>query len=290
MPRMPLDREPAGAGLGFRAALAEQLLGANDTHARFVEIAPENYLGVGGQRGRWLAMAAERWPVVSHGLCGDFSGAAPLDLDFMKELKGFLRTYGARWYSDHLCFTHVHGAESHDLLPLPFTDEAVARAAARIREVKDILEMPVAIENVSAYLRAPGGTMDEPTFVRRVAEAADCHILLDVNNVYVNAVNFGFDPRGYMDALPLDRVIQIHVAGHDEEEPLDGKRLLIDTHGAPIIDPVYALLEDTLRKIPHAPPVLLERDHNIPSLPVLEAELARLQGIIDAAGRDAVTR
>lgn len=282
---MPLDREPSGVGLGFRAALAEELLAARETHARFIEVAPENYLGVGGQRGRWLAMAAERWPVVSHGLCGDFSGAAPLDRELLLELKTFLRATGARWYSDHLCFTHVAGVESHDLLPLPFSEEAVARAARRIREVRDVLEVPIAVENVSAYLRLPGGTMDEPTFVRHVVEEADCLLLLDVNNVYVNAVNFGFDPRAYVDALPLDRVVQIHVAGHHEEEPpageRDGKRLLIDTHGAPIVDPVYELLDDTLRKIPHAPPVLLERDHQIPKLAVLEGELARLQSIID---------
>lgn len=277
---MPLDREPQDVGLGFRAALAEELLAARDTRARFIEVAPENYLGVGGQRGRWLAMAAERWPVVSHGLCGDFSGAAPLDVELLQELKRFLRTTGARWYSDHLCLTHVAGAESHDLLPLPFTDEAVERAARRIREVRDILELPIAVENVSAYLRVPGGTMDEPTFVRRVVEEADCLLLLDVNNVYVNSVNFGFDARAYVDALPLDRVTQIHVAGH-HEETVDGSRVLIDTHGAPVVDPVYELLDDTLRKIPHAPPVLLERDHEIPKLAVLESELARLTDIVD---------
>jgi uncharacterized protein len=280
---MPLDTTPEGVGLGFRAALAEDLLQSRQSPARFLEVAPENYLGVGGQRGRWLAMAAERWPIVSHGLCGDFAGAAPIDLELLRELKRFLRTYGARWYSDHLCLTHIAGAESHDLLPLPFTDEAVERASARIRAVQDVLELPIAVENVSAYLRAPGGTMDEPTFVRRVVEEADCALLLDVNNVYVNAVNFGFDARAYLRALPLARVVQIHVAGHHEDEPIDGKRLLIDTHGAPIVDPVYDLLADALALLPQRPPVLLERDHEIPKLGVLEDELRRLQGIVDAA-------
>lgn len=277
---MPLDGDPRGVGLGFRAALAEELLGAASTNASFLEIAPENYLGVGGQRGRWLAMAAERWPVVSHGLCGDFSGAAPLDRELLDELKAFLRANGARWYSDHLCLTHVAGAETHDLLPLPFTDEAVRRAGQRIRDVREHLELPVAIENVSAYMRAPGGEMDEPTFVRRVLEEADCMLLLDVNNVYVNSVNFGFDARAYIDALPLDRVVQIHVAGHHEDEPIEGQRLLLDTHGAPIADPVYALLEETLGKIPRTPPVLLERDHDIPKLAALEDELRRLRQIV----------
>jgi uncharacterized protein (UPF0276 family) len=276
---MPLNIEPTGVGLGFRAALAEELLSSTSTGVQFIEVAPENYLGVGGQRGRWLAMAAERWPVVSHGLCGDFSGAAPLDRELIVELKLFLRQHGARWYSDHLCLTHVAGAETHDLLPLPFTDEAIVRSAARIREMSDALELPIAIENVSAYMRAPGGVMDEATFVSRVVDEARCHLLLDVNNVYVNAVNFKLDAGAYLDALPLHRVIQIHVAGHDVEIE---NELLIDTHGSAVIDPVYELLELTLQKMRRAPPILLERDHNIPKLSVLEAELSRLRSI---AGR-----
>lgn len=273
---MPLNVAPTGVGLGFRAALAEDLLSSTSSAASFLELAPENFLGVGGQRARWLAMAAERWPIVSHGLCGDFAGACPIDRELIGELKSFLRRYGARWYSDHLCLTHVAGAETHDLLPLPFTDEAVLRAAARIKELSEALELPLAVENVSAYLRAPGGVMEEATFVRRVVEEAGCHLLLDVNNVFVNAVNFRLDARAYVQALPLDRVIQIHVAGHDEE--IAGE-LLIDSHGSPVIDAVYQLLEDTLRLMPHTPPVLLERDHNIPKLAVLQAELERLRDI-----------
>jgi uncharacterized protein (UPF0276 family) len=288
---MPSDRDPVGVGLGFRAVLAEEMLFAPTTNAKFVEVAPENYLGVGGQRGRWLAMAAERWPVVSHGLCGDFSGSQPLDTALLTDVRGFLRSLGARWYSDHLCFTNLGGVESHDLLPLPFTDEAVERAAQRVREVRDVLEMPVAVENVSAYLRMPGGTLEEAEFVKRVVEAADCHMLLDINNVYVNSVNFGFDAKKYIDALPLDRVIQFHIAGHDVEEvDADGKPVLVvDTHGSAVIDPVYDLLDYTLRKMRfiggNAPPVLLERDHDIPKLAVLEQELSRLQGIVDDVRR-----
>ena len=276
---MPLSVEPTGAGLGFRAALAEQLLAAPSTHARFVEVAPENYLGVGGQRGRWLAMAAERFPVVCHGLCGDLSGSAPLNVELLLELKAFLKSVGARWYSDHLCFTHVAGVETHDLLPLPLSEEAVARAAKRVREVRDILELPMAVENVSAYFRAPGGTMDEPTFVRRVVEEADCRLLLDVNNVYVNAVNFKLDAHAYIDALPLDRVIQFHIAGHDVEIK---DELLVDTHGAAVIDPVSDLLAYALGRMKHRPPVLLERDHAIPPLQELERELLRIQRLHDA--------
>ncbi|MFZ9888823.1 MAG: DUF692 domain-containing protein, partial [Myxococcota bacterium] len=231
-----------GVGLGLRLKLAKELLSAEKSSADFLEIAPENYLRVGGERARLLDAARERWPVVCHGLAGDLAGAAPLDLDLLQELRGFLRRVGACWYSDHLCFTHVAGGEFHDLLPLPFSFEAGQRAAQRIREVRELLELPMAVENISAYARMPGGEMDEPDFVRFVVEESDSLLLLDVNNVYVNSVNFGFDPREYISRLPLDRVVQIHIAGHAEERP----GLLIDTHGAPIIDPVYALLEWTL--------------------------------------------
>jgi uncharacterized protein (UPF0276 family) len=278
-------------GLGFRAALAEALLASEDPPLSFIEIAPENYLGVGGSRGRLLAMAAERWPVVSHGLCGDFAGAAPLDEDLLTALRGFLHAHGARWYSDHLCLTHVAGGESHDLLPLPLSHEAARRAADRVRAGRERLELPVAVENVSAYLRAPTpvgeAPMTEWDFIRAVAEDADCGLLLDVNNVYVNRVNFGTDADAFIAGLPLERVVQIHMAGHHVEAVDDDGRptLVIDTHGAPMIDPVYALLERTLARFAGAglplPPVLLERDHRIPPLPDLEVELRRLKGIVD---------
>lgn len=271
---------PEGVGLGFRLALADELLRTDTSRARFLEVAPENYLDVGGRRARLLAAAAERWPIVCHGLCGDFSGSAPLDEALLKELKAFLKGLGARWYSDHLCFTHAAGAEIHDLIPLPFSEAAVKRAARRVREVREILDLDVAIENVSAYTRMPGGEMEEPDFVRAVLEEADCKLLLDVNNVYVNAVNFGFDARAYIDALPLERVIQLHVAGHHVERP----GLLVDTHGAPIVDPVYELLDYTWKKLPRPAPVLLERDHNIPPLRELEVELARLDEIVSGPG------
>jgi uncharacterized protein (UPF0276 family) len=274
-------------GIGLRAALAEELRQRDTTPARFVEVAPENYLGVGGKRGRLLAMAKERWPVVSHGLCGDFAGSGDVDDDLLAHVRGFLRQMGARWYSDHLCLTRVDGAETHDLLPLPFTDEAVERSARRLETLQDRLGLPVAVENVSAYFRHAEDTMDEPTFVRRVVEESGCSLLLDVNNVYVNAVNFGFDPRAYVEALPLERVVQMHMAGHHVEAADDAGRpvLVVDTHGAAIIDPVsdlfaYVIAAFKQRGLVPAP-VLLERDHHIPPLGELEAELARLQSIVD---------
>jgi len=267
---------PRGVGLGFRLKLAEALLDAEHTNADFVEVSPENYLVCGGKRARLLDAARARFPVVSHGLCGDFAGAAPLDRPFLDELRAFLVENGARWYSDHLCLTHAAGAELHDLLPLPHSRAAVVRAADRVRAVSDALGLPIAIENVSAYARMPGEEMSEVEFVRAVLEEADCRLLLDVNNVFVNASNFGFDADAYIDALPLDRVVEIHMAGHFVEH--DGVR--VDTHGEPIIDPVYALLERTLPKLKRPVPILLERDHNIPSsISELEAELARLKAI-----------
>jgi uncharacterized protein (UPF0276 family) len=280
-------------GLGFRAALADELLAVESTAASFLEFAPENHLGVGGQRGRRLAAAAERWPLVGHGLCGDFAGAAPVDDEFLDALRADLHRRGARWYSDHLCYTHVDGVAVHDLLPLPHTEEAVERVSARIREVSGRLGLPVAIENISAYVRAPTPpgvrVLDELEFVRSVVEAADCLLLLDVNNVYVNAINFGFDPFDAVCGLPLDRVVQLHIAGHHvEERAADGNpRLLIDTHGAPIVDPVYDLLARTLARMHDSglvlPPVLLERDHAIPPLVELEHELRRLRRVVDEA-------
>lgn len=264
-------------GLGFRLGLAEELLASTQSAASFVEISPENYLGVGGRRRRLLDAAAERWPVVCHGLCGDLAGRAPLNVEMLTELKTFLHAIGARWYSDHLCLTHIGGAEVHELLPLPFDDETVTQVARRVQAVEEILELPMAVENVSAYGRMEGDTMTEPEFVTAVIEEADCQLLLDVNNVYVNAINFGFDARRYIQSLPLDRVVEIHMAGHSEED--DG--LLIDTHARPIKDDVFELFRFALQALPHRPPVLLERDGNIPPMAELEAEMEQLIAIVE---------
>jgi uncharacterized protein (UPF0276 family) len=266
-----------GVGLGFRFSIAEQMLGSRSLAADFVELAPENYMGLGGKRARVLAMARERWPIVCHGLCGDFSGVAPFDVDYMTQLRLFLREQRVLWYSDHLCMTHVAGVETHDLIPLAFNEESVKRAADRIRQVQDYLDIPVAVENVSAYVRMPGGDMLEHEFIRAVVNEANCRLLLDVNNVYVNAHNFGFDAQAFIDKLPLDRVVQIHMAGHEVDDDV-----LIDTHGSPIVDPVYELMRYALQKLPRNPPILLERDNDIPTLEVLEQELDHLRRVAGA--------
>ncbi len=245
-------------------------------------------------------MAAERWPVIFHGLCGDLAGAAPLNESWLASLRAFLRRHDARWYSDHLCLTHVDGVETHDLLPLPLSIEAADRAAARIRAVADRLELPIAVENVSAYLRPPVPAGEAPLtefdFMCRVVEAADCRVLLDVNNVYVNSVNFGTDAATFIDALPLERVVEIHVAGHHVEavDPEGRPSLLIDTHGAPIGDPVFALVRHTVARFRArgltVPPILLERDHHIPPFAELASELCALKDIVSAATSSAGAR
>lgn len=269
---------PKGVGLGFRFQLAEQMLSSDFDAADFVELAPENFMGLGGRRARVLAMARERWPIVCHGLCGDFAGIAPFDQEYMARLRDFLREQKVGWYSDHLCMTHLAGAETHDLLPLAFDSRSVKRAAERIRQIQDYLDLPIAVENVSAYARMPGGEMSEQAFVAEVVREANCRLLLDVNNVYVNAHNFGFDARQFLDQLPLERVIQVHMAGHEVQDDA-----LLDTHGSSVSDPVFDLLAYAVERMPHHPPILLERDNDIPALSELVPELVRLREVAGAA-------
>lgn len=289
----------SGVGVGFRLGLADALLRDVQTcPAQFLEISPENYLNIGGKRRRLLQEAAERWPVLCHGLCGDFAGSAPLDREFLRHLRTLLQEMRSPFYSDHLCLTTTAGTDIHDLVPLPFTDESVQRCAVRLRELQDILEMPIAVENVSAYLRMPTDlsrtpssqttslmskpAMSEADFINAVVKESGCSLLLDVNNVYVNAVNFGFDAYAFIDAMPLDRVVEIHMAGHWRDEDEKHGLLLIDTHGEAICDEVYALYAYTLQKLSSVGkrvPTLLERDHNIPSIDEIFAEITRLQEI-----------
>jgi len=264
-----------GVGLGFRFGFAEELLKKVQSPIDFLEIAPENYLYTGGFRSRLLAMAKERWPIVCHGLCGDFAASSSLNIELLNDLKLFLQAMNAKWYSDHLCFTQLDGRQLHDLIPLPFNERSVRRVSKRIRQVQEIIEMPIAIENVSAYARMPGSEMEEIDFLKAIVFDADCYLLLDVNNVYVNSKNFKFDAKEYIDALPLERVIQIHIAGHYKD-----KIRLIDTHGSPVIEPVFELLHYTLKRMPKEAPILLERDNNIPSLTELENELIQIQKML----------
>ena len=264
----------SGAGLGLRrgllAALQDSASGSVDEQVDFLEVAPENWIGVGGRFGRQLRALTERMPFLCHGLSLNLGGFAPLDLELLRAIKVFLDEHGIRGYSEHLSACADDG-QLYDLMPLPFSFDAARRVAARIRQVEEVLERPLIIENVSAYARLPG-ELDEVDFVRAVLEEADCQLLLDINNVQVNAHNFGFDPRAYIEAMPGERIAYLHVAGHLDQ----AADLKIDTHGAPVCDPVWQLLAHSYAA--HGVrPTLLERDFNFPPLAELYAEVGQIR-------------
>lgn len=272
-----------GIGVGFRYAIAEELLAADLPQLRWLEVHPENYVDRGGRFRYRLDQARERYPLATHGLTLGFGATAAADPSYVTALRRFLREIRTPFHSEHLCFCGSDGAMLHDLLPLPFSAEAVDNASHRIQELRSQLELPLALENISYYAH-PGGApeMDEAEFIQQVVKAADAHLLLDVNNVWVNSQNHGFDPRAFIDRLPLSRVIQIHVAGPTIRP--DG--LIIDTHGEAVRDECYELLEYTLRKTGPRP-VLLERDQNFPPFAVLSAEITRLAEIYQRATGEA---
>jgi len=269
-----MDRHPVhGAGLGLRRDLMGPLADAPQSGADFFEVAPENWLGVGGAPGRQLRRFTERFPFVCHGLSLSIGGPTPLDMALVARIKGFIAEHRVRAYSEHLAYCSDEG-HLYDLLPIPFTEEAVHYVAARIRQVQDALGQRIAMENVS-YYAAPGKQLEEIDFLNAVLTEADCDLLLDVNNIYVNSVNHGYDAAEFLDRLPGERIAYIHVAGHFAE----ADDLLVDTHGAAVIDPVWSLLEQAYSRFGVAP-TLLERDFNLPALPDLLAEvgiIARLQ-------------
>lgn len=264
-----------GIGLGLRHPLAGGLFTEAPRALRWLEIHPENYLGRGGLYASLLARARERWPLVTHGLTMGFGGLRPEPREDLAALRALLRELAVPWHSDHLCCASVDGAFLHELLPLPRTEEAIAVAVQRVREMQDALGLPVAVEPISYYVDPPGCAREEADFVREVVERADARLLLDVNNVFVNAQNHGFDAAAFIDRLPLERVVQLHVAGHHVRD--DGFR--IDTHAEPICDEVYALLAHTLRRLGRPVAVLLERDDQFPPFAELVSEIERLDTI-----------
>lgn len=275
---IPLPEKDAalGVGLGLRRDLMDALLARAPREVEWLEVAPENYAGTGGLFYRKFRAAADRWPVAAHGLSLSIGSVDPLDWSHLRRVKRFLRAEGVRWFTDHLCFTSYGGAHLHDLVPLPFTREAVRHLVPRIRAVQDYLEVPFGLENVSYYTPMGRPEMDEATFLLEVLEGADCGMLLDVNNAYVNGVNQRYDARAFLDRMPAGRVMQIHMAGHFVETP----ELLIDTHGEAVPDPVYELLDHALARIGPRP-ILLERDFNFPPFDDLLAEMRRLRALYD---------
>jgi uncharacterized protein (UPF0276 family) len=236
----------------------------------FFEIAPENWIGVGGKLGKDFSYFTEHYPFVAHGLSLSIGSPAPLDETFLFRLKRFLDEHTIRYYTEHLSYCSDDG-HLYDLLPIPFTEEAVHYVADRIRRVQDILERRIAMENVS-YYAAPGKEMDEIDFINAVLSEADCDLLLDVNNIYVNSINHHYDAEQFLKALPAERVVYFHMAGHYDE----ADDLKVDTHGAPVIDPVWGLLETAYEHF-GVVPTLLERDFNIPPLPELLSEVRHIK-------------
>lgn len=264
MPELSRSFPVQGAGLGLRRAMIGETLLPQQVD--FLEVAPENWIGVGGRLGRWLREHTERFPFVTHGLSLSIGSPAPLDETLVKAIKQFIAEHNIRCYSEHLSYCSDHG-HLYDLLPIPFTEDAVQYVAGRIRRVQDILEQRIAMENVS-YYAAPGQELSELEFINAVLSEADCDLLLDVNNIYVNAVNHRYDPGAFLLGLPAERIRYVHVAGHFDE----ADDLKVDTHGAPVIDPVWQLLQQAYGAFGPLP-TLLERDFNIPPLPELLGEV-----------------
>jgi uncharacterized protein (UPF0276 family) len=258
------------AGLGLRRGLLPSLLAMDGGAVDFLELAPDNWIGVGGQLGEQLAQLSTRFPLTAHGLSLSLGGTAPLDLDLLRRTREFNDRFGVALYSEHLSYTADDG-QLYDLMPIPFTEEAVHHVAARIRQVQDVLGRRIAVENVS-YYAAPYQALSEVDFIRAVLAEADTDLLLDVNNVYVNAINHGYDAEAFIARLPGDRIVSYHIAGHFDED-ID---LKIDTHGAPVKADVWQLLESAYRRF-GVRPTLLERDFNFPPITELLEETGRIR-------------
>lgn len=271
-----------GAGLGLRRGLFDTLRDIDLEDVDFLEVAPENWMRVGGRLARDLRSFTERFPLICHGLSLSLGSPAPLDVEFLRELKKFLDANDVCCFTEHLSYCSDHG-HLYDLMPIPFTDEAADYVAGRIRQVQDILERRIGVEHVS-YYAAPGQEMSELDFIRSVLERADCGLLLDVNNIYVNSINFGYDAVAFLAGLPTERTLYVHIAGHYVE----AEDLRIDTHSAAVIDPVWALLDDAYERC-GVMPTLLERDFNFPSRNVLLGEVNRIRDAQRRAGEHADT-
>ncbi|QGX41403.1 DUF692 domain-containing protein [Permianibacter aggregans] len=265
-----------GVGLGLRRELMQPLRDEPIPEISFLEVAPENWMRMGGALGKRFRAFTERYPFVCHGLSLSIGSPAPLDEAFVLEVRTFLRSHNIRKYSEHLSYCSDHG-HLYDLMPIPFTEEAVDYVAARIRRVQDLLGQRIAIENVS-YYAAPGQEMPELEFLLAVLKAADCELLLDVNNIYVNSVNHRYDALEFLRGLQGAPVSYVHIAGHYDEAP----DLLVDTHGTQVKPSVWALLEEAYRLF-GVMPTLLERDFNIPSLPELQHELQQIEQLQEQA-------
>ena len=261
------ERPPyLGYGLGLRVEYYQELLDRPHS-VDWLEIVSENYMVPGGLPLVWLERFRARFPLAMHGVSLSIGGTDPLDEGYLARLDALARRIEPAWVSDHLCWTGVQGVNLHDLMPLPYTEEALDHVVARVRQVQDRLQRRILLENVSSYLRFADAQLEEWEFLAAVAERADCLILLDINNVYVSARNHGFDALRYLDGIPVERVQQFHLAGHEH-----GEALLVDTHDAPVPTPVWTLYEAAVRRF-GAVSTMIERDDHMPPLSELLAEL-----------------
>ena len=263
-----------GAGVGLRRRYHQQII---DEHppVRWFEILTENYLNRGGIVRRELLEIAEHYPVCTHGIAMSIGGAEPLDWDHLRAVKQLNKDVNAKWSGEHLCFSYVDHKNLSGLIPLPFTEEAIETVAGRVREIQDFLELPFVIENVTYYMTVSDRQMGEIDFINGILDRADCGILVDVNNVYINSINNHYDPVKFIESIPAHRIAQIHLAGHD-----DSTELIKDTHDRPVNDAVWDLFRTTLR---HAGPVStnIEWDADFPPWSELLEETQRTQAVID---------
>jgi uncharacterized protein (UPF0276 family) len=272
------DVPDLGCGVGFRIPHYDHVF-EHQPEVDFFEIISENFMIRGGRPLRNLDRALERYPIVQHGVSLGIAAPDPLDFDYLKQLKELTRRTHTPWVTDHFCWSRADGVDLHDLLPIPYTDEAVKHVAERVRVVQDFLELPFGLENASSYMTYRASSMTEWDFVTAVLEEADCGILLDVNNVFVSSFNHGFDPKIYLDAIPADRVLQFHLAGHTNK----GKYIL-DTHSDFVIDEVWKLYRHSLERIGGVS-TLIEWDADIPEFPVLLAEADKARVIREEVER-----
>lgn len=269
------------AGLGLRRGLMDSLAELPEGSVDFMEVAPENWINLGGRLKKQFRQFSERYPMYLHGLSLNIGGIAPLDQQLLLAIKAFIAEHGCPIYTEHLTYCGDDG-HLYDLMPIPFTDEAVQHVAARVRQVQDTLGERIALENASYYC-APDQQMSESDFINAVINEADCDLLLDVNNIYVNSINHGYDPYQFLQALPLQRARYIHIAGHYVE----AEDLRVDTHGADVIDPVWQLLQAAYQHCGPLP-TLLERDFNFPPLPALLAEVEQIRTLQTGCAVDPV--
>ncbi len=268
------SRPYLGYGLGLRTDHYEEVLNERP-NVDWFEIISENYMVDGGKPLDYLTRIREHYPMVMHGVSMSIGSTEPLNLDYLKQLKALIKRVEPAWFSDHLCWTGVNGLNLHDLMPLPYTEEAIKHIVDRVGQVQDYIGRQMLLENVSSYVSYSESQMTEWEFLREIAERADCFILLDINNIYVSAYNHNVDPYAYLDAIPKDRVYQFHLAGHTHEN-----NMIIDTHNHPIADPVFELYAAAVEKFGRVS-TMIERDDNIPPLSELLTELDQVRKIAE---------